>query len=397
MRYILTTLFALVAGLAFVGQALAASTLYVDAAAVCAGNSPCYATVQGGIDAASPGDTVFVYAGTYTEALSLNKSITLQGQDKATTIIDASGSDGEPLHVFQTTGVVVSGFTLNGTETAQSLEVEEVDHSTFTDLITPGDGPDASGIAVRQSSSNTFSFLRISGEAGVDFFGSSSNLLTDSLIAGGDFGVFFHGTSPNVGNVLDRLTITNIEVWGVVIGASSSGTTVQNSEVSTRGDGLLISGPGGNTIRGNSIHDNDRGVTIGTIAGAVVTSNQFDHNRFVSNLVQVSITGGSHNIWDAGYPGGGNFWSDYTGIDQKSGVKQNRPGSDGLGDTPYLIDSANIDHYPLVPRVHHGPPTNKEQCKNGGWRQFDTPRTFKNQGDCVSFVQTGRGGGTPTS
>jgi hypothetical protein len=32
-------------------------------------------------------------------------------------------------------------------------------------------------------------------------------------------------------------------------------------------------------------------------------------------------------------------------------------------------------------------PTTKDQCKKGGWRQFGT--TFKNQGDCVSFVATG--------
>jgi hypothetical protein len=32
-------------------------------------------------------------------------------------------------------------------------------------------------------------------------------------------------------------------------------------------------------------------------------------------------------------------------------------------------------------------PTTKEQCKNGGWRNFGS--TFKNQGDCVSFVATG--------
>jgi len=31
-------------------------------------------------------------------------------------------------------------------------------------------------------------------------------------------------------------------------------------------------------------------------------------------------------------------------------------------------------------------PTSKEQCKNGGWRNFPQ---FKNQGDCVSFVATG--------
>ena len=31
-------------------------------------------------------------------------------------------------------------------------------------------------------------------------------------------------------------------------------------------------------------------------------------------------------------------------------------------------------------------PTTKDQCKNGGWRNFGV---FKNQGDCVSFVATG--------
>ncbi len=40
-------------------------------------------------------------------------------------------------------------------------------------------------------------------------------------------------------------------------------------------------------------------------------------------------------------------------------------------------------------------PTSKEQCKNGGWRDYPQ---FKNQGDCVSFVATGGknppGGGT---
>jgi hypothetical protein len=31
--------------------------------------------------------------------------------------------------------------------------------------------------------------------------------------------------------------------------------------------------------------------------------------------------------------------------------------------------------------------TSKEQCKDGGWRNFPQ---FKNQGDCVSFVETGK-------
>ena len=35
--------------------------------------------------------------------------------------------------------------------------------------------------------------------------------------------------------------------------------------------------------------------------------------------------------------------------------------------------------------------TSKEQCKNGGWKNFTNP-SFKNQGQCVSFVVSHRGG-----
>lgn len=37
-----------------------------------------------------------------------------------------------------------------------------------------------------------------------------------------------------------------------------------------------------------------------------------------------------------------------------------------------------------------GPPLKKKQCKHEGWREFTMPRTFKNQGDCISFVEEGR-------
>jgi hypothetical protein len=35
-------------------------------------------------------------------------------------------------------------------------------------------------------------------------------------------------------------------------------------------------------------------------------------------------------------------------------------------------------------------PVIKDQCRNGGWETFEFPRTFRNQGDCISFVETGR-------
>ena len=42
-----------------------------------------------------------------------------------------------------------------------------------------------------------------------------------------------------------------------------------------------------------------------------------------------------------------------------------------------------------TPTPQAGPPTSKEQCKNGGWQNFTTPRTFKSQGDCIQYVTSG--------
>lgn len=50
----------------------------------------------------------------------------------------------------------------------------------------------------------------------------------------------------------------------------------------------------------------------------------------------------------------------------------------------FLIDNLSLISGPVLV----GPPTNKDQCKNDGWKTFNNPK-FKNQGDCVSFVATG--------
>jgi len=37
-----------------------------------------------------------------------------------------------------------------------------------------------------------------------------------------------------------------------------------------------------------------------------------------------------------------------------------------------------------------GPPVDKDDCKQGGWQRFNAPRKFKNQGDCIQFVNKGK-------
>jgi PKD repeat protein len=58
------------------------------------------------------------------------------------------------------------------------------------------------------------------------------------------------------------------------------------------------------------------------------------------------------NVWDDGYPSGGNYWNDYAGTDLYSGPYQNETGSDGIGDTWYPVG----DHYPLMNQMGSSQP-----------------------------------------
>jgi parallel beta-helix repeat protein len=84
-------------------------------------------------------------------------------------------------------------------------------------------------------------------------------------------------------------------------------------------------------------------------------NNRIYHNNFINNTIQAYIEhyGGSpedmyifhtyfpslNDSWDAGYPAGGNYWSDYNGTDTNH---------DGIGDSPYHVLDNYTDRYPLM-------------------------------------------------
>jgi parallel beta-helix repeat protein len=87
----------------------------------------------------------------------------------------------------------------------------------------------------------------------------------------------------------------------------------------------------------------------GHIRGLSLTecsNNYFVHNSFIDNK-EYDIKN-STILWNANYPSGGNYWSNYPGADLFVGPYQNVSGSDGIGDTPYIIDADNQDNYPLM-------------------------------------------------
>jgi len=69
-----------------------------------------YSSIQEAINASNSGDTIYVYSGTYNETLEVNKSISLIGENKETTIIN--GKDILGVVTIKASWVNITGFTI---------------------------------------------------------------------------------------------------------------------------------------------------------------------------------------------------------------------------------------------------------------------------------------------
>jgi len=98
-----------------------------------------------------------------------------------------------------------------------------------------------------------------------------------------------------------------------------------------------------NTIVNCTIWNNNNGIYY---KGSYTKYNKAYHNTLGSNTKNAYVYK-TPNYWDDGYPSGGNYWDDYSGIDNFSGPSQNITGSDGIGDTPYVSGKVT-DNYPLM-------------------------------------------------
>lgn len=227
------------------------NTLYVG------GSGPNnYSTIQGAVNAAQSGDTIYVYSDIYNEHILINKTITLVGEDKETTIIDGSLAD----NCIKITAdlVVIDSFTIR------------------KGII---------GIYLVQSSGHEIKENIIKGNwEGIGLFDItdaeiSKNSITDN---------YFEGINP----------------------VQSTDNTISTNRINWNLYGILLTESENNYIYENEIKGNTRGIE----ALQQSNNNNIYHNNFYSSEEDNAYDDFS-NVWDDDYPSGGNYWDDYSGKD----------------------------------------------------------------------------------
>lgn len=416
-----------------------------------------YPTIQGAINHASYGDTIFVRNGVYYENVVVNKTLSIIGENENATVIDGQGM-GTTVQIAAN-NVTVSGFTVQNSEAGYSLsgalsgiQVYCSSGDNISHNIVRGN---YFGISLRQSSGNTLTaniaydnWFNFAVNVIGDSFSQFNNYVDTSNTVNGKSIYYLRGESnvvleaqSNAGTIylincknitvqdlsLNRnycgiflwnttssyvTNVTAMDNWdsGIRLEQSNNNTIIHNRLSNQEWSGIRLMGSENNSIMWNDASYNwNEGIysldskhnqiasnvlshsmrglyVIGSSDNTYILDNLFSnnfeagviiyssnctfvenilkgnavgmevvpyyeviyHNNFIQNNVQVFPVSQGHNIWDNGYPYGGNYWSNYNGTDLCSGPYQNETGSDGIGDTPYIVGTNNRDKYPLI-------------------------------------------------
>lgn len=324
-----------------------------------------YSTIQLAINIASEGDTILVRSGTYNEHVVVNKTVSLLGSDG--TVINAAGDSGSSLKpaIARWIGITVlanystiEGFTIINADNS-GIEVK-ADYCTVQNNIIEG-CKNRGGISL-----NAYVDSYAQEHDGLRYHSPNHNLIRNNTVKSSLTGVFL---SDAHANSIKLNVLENNHLAGIYFLEYSSENIItdnifsKSSPVSEGWGGYGIAvgtGSSNNLFVHNNVSYNSKiGISVELHGSGypLPSMNLFYQNYMVGNTIQAYDSGIS-NVWDGGYPYGGNYWSDYGGVDLKTGPSQNLDCSDGIGDTAYVIEVNNLDHYPLMtqyrsPEVTH--------------------------------------------
>jgi nitrous oxidase accessory protein len=263
-----------------------------------------YVSIQKAIDNALDGDIIYVKKGVYIENPVINKSVSLVGEDRDATTIDVTAG----LKV-ESNNVTLTGFTIYNGWRGISLYGNQCSISG-NKIKDSANGIVLFGCENNWITKNTFQSIGLSSAIQLNF--ANRNFVNSNYINSCVEGIQIWQNSNN--NTVSENTITNCQDTAINFQYSND-NTINGNNISRSGLGTSIYGSNRNIISNNNYAYNL--VPFGANETYYLT---FGHGRSV-NTIQ------------------GNYWSDYSGTDA------NR---DGIGDTPYIIDSNNQDNYPIM-------------------------------------------------
>jgi parallel beta-helix repeat protein len=240
--------------------------------------------------------------------------IWLQGSTSSTLSNNIITGNGDGIYLFTSFNNILSGNTMEGN--TYNFGVYGTDLPSFTQSIDTSNVVDGKPVYYLVNQSNTVISLDTYSNAGYLGFVNCGNITVQGM------------TPPN-------------NVQGVLLAFTSNAKITENN-LANNGAGIYLWSSPNNTLSGNNVTNNSYG-----IISVSSSNNNIFYNTFTNNPTQ-AYTEDSSDIWDEGYPYGGNHWSDYNGTDIYSGPYQNETESDGIGDSRYTVDPNNIDQYPLM-------------------------------------------------
>ncbi len=262
-----------------------------------------YSKIQEAIKNANSGDTVFVYSGTYYENhILVDKTLTLMGEDKYTTIID--GDEGGDILYINADNVYLSGFTFqrSGGINTEAIHQSRCSNSVITDNIIQSIGED--GIWLFRAHNNIITnntILLVKG-TGLMFTFSSNNVISGNTFVNNGAGI---GLDLTTNTIITENTIQNNQ-GGIYLSNIDNisnnfygyNTITMNNIANNSYCGIYVYLSFSNNISLNNIVNNKLGIFIDWS-----NSNKIEKNNIIGNKRHVKFETAFKTSWNANYWG----------------------------------------------------------------------------------------------
>ena len=231
--------------------------------------------------------------------------------------------------------------------------------------------------------------------------GSSSNYIGAGSFQDNVFTSMHDGYALQISsndNIISNIRITNT-ASGIDL-SDGTGNIIEDSLFSGLNSGIKLGemGPAsGNTIICNDFMNINYSV-VGRHVFSGSGNNLIHHNNFLGYGMAYAE---AVEIWDDGYPNGGNYWASHLTNDTFRGPNQDIPGPDSIADDQFAIYdlslNKNFDRYPFFNPVPKSGARNR--TLRVFWQQLRLPfaastdarrspsafRSFGRSGRCVAF------------